>query len=142
MKPRDLILYQLVLQIDAFGTSCRDGEHWTQVPGDPRQGNRRAWEFANMGVWYEPAVWRGEGSLTQDESRAFTAAVEELEAAGLVQRVRTGKRTTHLRPTPAGLAAGVRVIRREHGAGYPNLADVRLALGKAKWGGKLLEAAK
>ena len=143
MTARDEILFQIVLGIDVYGMGLRAGESWTRCPNDPRGGNRPAWEFVNNGVAYDPAEWRGEGSLDRESVRELSEALDKLEEEGLLVRIRTGKRTTHLRPTAAGLKAGIAVIRREHGAAAPDLDAVRIGLKQAKWGRPdLLEAAK
>lgn len=79
------------------------------------------------GVAYESAAWAGR-ELSSSEIKRWSRAAEDLERRQLLSRHRPAGRTTHLRPTPAGIRqalalAGPRADR----------ASIRRALRATAW---------
>lgn len=103
------------------------------VAGDPPTGvaMRIVDELRAFGVRYLPACWH-DRAHTNREANRFRLAVARLERAGQVERVQViGSRTTHLRPTPAGIAAAVGIGDAD-GAGADVAAVIR-ALSLCEW---------
>ena len=77
-----------------------------------REARRRRRELDAWGVRYDLARWLMRPTTASD-SAVFSRAMHNMDDMGLLVRVSRwgGRRTTHVRLTPAGLAAAERVLR-------------------------------
>lgn len=123
MNAADEILIEMIAAIDRFGEFCRTGREW---PDDLRVN----------GVVYKPVKWQGR-SPTEAKAKAFYRGLLKLERDGLLVRVVSGARTTHVQPTPAGLRAAIALTRHAR----PDVADVALALSRVEWADDALREA-
>jgi len=81
---------------------------------EQREARRRRRELDAWGVRYDLARWLMRPT-TPSDSAVFSRAMRNMDDMGLLVRVSRwgGRRTTHVRLTPAGLAAAERVLREQ-----------------------------
>ena len=119
-------LYWLIVSLDAFGQALLRND-----PQLDRWAHFHNTECKVFGPRYDPAGWwsADHGQIGPAERQAFSRAAKSLETLGLVTLIRRhGSRLSHVRPTPKGLAVGLRL------APEASRAAIRAAIQTAEWG--------
>jgi len=129
MTTADEILTSALVELELWGRAILDQAAWA-VEGCDGEGGI-APQLRRDGVPFRPARWEGR-SLAPIERKRYSRAVGILVRRGLVTALalHDATRTTHLRPTPAGLRAALALA----GDAPDRLALVQ-ALRTTEWAG-------
>ena len=121
MNPPNILMF-VTVDLEAWGRALLHYEPWLteECSSDLRR----------HGVPYRPAWWKGR-ALGAAERQCFSRVLRSLVGRGLITPlVDQGGRTSHLRPTPAGLRAAL-----AEADGAPDRQDILRALRAASWAG-------
>jgi hypothetical protein len=128
------ILRQVLSALEIWGSALSrlDTGDWKEGWARNRK-NPFAVAFKTIGITYIPAQWAEWGNYSIDAAgrQQFSRAARRLEAAGLLVRVCSNGRLTHVRPTAAGLSAAIQQAVARGDA--PDLPAIHKALAEATW---------
>lgn len=142
-EPGSIILAESLRLLEYWGSILRAGDPrdgawlWLRVCyDDPRRGTV-AFQIRHFGVPYDPAAWL-DRHPTAAERQGFSRAVKRLAELDLLTPVaRYGTRTSHVRLTPVGVKAALKLLDANDGAGSQSravdLEAIRLAIQHCRW---------